>query len=323
MDARKTLIVGIDVAKEKLDLGRSDAKVVVSFSNDATGIAPIVRLLTEAKPACIVVEATGGLERALCEALLDADLPVALVHPGRVRYLAKGLGIECKTDPIDAGVLVQFGQKAEPQLLAKRSKNEVELRDLVVCRRQLCTTRAQQVNRRGTTVSKAALRSIDRVIDTLNKQIESLDKQIRRLIDTDDDFKHLDRLLQSVPGLGNVSSATMAAELRELGQADRGEISALVGVAPFNRDSGKHKGQRSIRGGRVALRCVLYMATLTAMRMNPVILSFAERLKAAGKAGKVVVVACMRKLVTLINAMVRDNLTWDQLDVVKNFAASH
>jgi transposase len=156
----------------------------------------------------------------------------------------------------------------------------------------------------------------------LDKQIELLDKQIRQLIDADDEFKHLDKLLQSVPGVGPTLSATLAAELRELGQADRQQIGALVGVAPYNHDSGKFAGQRCIRGGRTAVRCVLYMASLCAIRINPVIKPYYQRLTGAGKNKKVAIVACMRKLLSLLNAMIRDDVSWDQLNVVKKLAAN-
>lgn len=315
------LAVGIDVAKDKLDLARSDGDTVRIFSNDAAGIAKIVAGLKEITDlATVVVESTGGLERPLLEALLEAGLPAALVHPGRVRYFAIGLGILGKTDRIDARVLSRFGQLAQPRLLEKQSKIQVELADLVACRRQLKLAKTQQENRLRATFSKAAQRSIDAVIKALDKQIDSLDKQIRELINSDDDFKRLNELLRSVPGVGPVLSATLTAEMTELGQADRREIGALVGVAPFNRDSGSSQGKRSISGGRTAVRCVMYMATLSAQQFNPVIKVFSERLKSAGKVAKVVTVACMRKLLSLINAMVRDNVTWDQLDVVKKLA---
>jgi transposase len=316
------LYIGIDVAKDTLDLARHHADAVQRFANDAAGIAQITQLLLADKPAGIVIESTGGLERPLLDALLEAALPVARVHPGRVRYFAIGLGILAKTDPIDARVLARFAELAAPRLSEKLSKNETELRDLVACRRQLCQSRAQQSNRRGSTFSKAALRSINSVIAAMDKQIESLDKQIRNLIDADDDFKHLDRLLQSVPGVGPTVAATLVAELRELGQADRRQIGALVGVAPFNADSGASRAKRSIRGGRTLVRGVLYMSAVVAIRFNPVIKLFAERLKAAGKQSKVILAACIRKLIALINAMVRDNLTWDQLKVVKKLAAN-
>jgi transposase len=244
------------------------------------------------------------------------------VHPGRVRYFAKALGVLAKSDPVDARVLLRFGQLASPRLAERRTRNQAELADLVACRGQLVLTRAQQLNRRSSTSSKPALRSIDAVIKTLDRQVDSLDEQIRKLIDADDDFRHLDGQLRSVPGVGPTLSATLAAQLRELGDADRREVAALAGVAPYDDDSGGRRGRRSIRGGRTALRCVLYMATLSAMRFNPLIRAFAARLRAAGKLKKVVITACMRKLITLINAMVRDGLTWDQLHVVKKLAAN-
>lgn len=309
--------VGIDVAKDKLDLARSDTGQLLTFSNDEQGITQLLQLFKEVRPACIVVESTGGLERPLLNALLDADLPVALVNPGRVRHFAIGIGILAKTDPMDASVLMQFARLAEPRLAQKRSQNRTELDALVTCRRQLTVSRTEQTNRRGSTSSKAALKAIDAVVKTLDKQIESLDQQIRLLIDSDDDFKHLDRLLRSVPGVGPVLSSTLASELPELGSTDRRQISALVGVAPFDHDSGNFKGKRGIHGGRTSVRSVLYMAGIAAIRCNPVLKHFAERLSKAGKSSKVVIVACMRKLLNLLNAMVRDNLTWQELNVVK------
>jgi transposase len=258
----------------------------------------------------------------MVDALLDAAVPVALVHPGRVRYVARGLGIPAKTDAIDARVLARFGRLAAPRLAQKRSANLAELQALVACRRQLTVTRTQQSNRLGATASKPARRAIEAVVKTLAKQVEKLDKQIRALVDADDDFKHLDGLMQSVPGVGPTLSATLAAEVRELGDADRREVSALVGVAPFNRDSGKFAGQRSIQGGRRGVRCVLYMATVSAVRCNPVIRAFSDRLKRDGKKAKVRIVACMRKLLVLLNAMARDGLRWEQLDVVKKLDAT-
>jgi len=317
--------VGIDVSKDRLDLARSDRAAVGSFANDQAGVAAVVRLLAGLGPALavVVVESTGGLERPLLGALLEAGLPAALVHPGRVRYFAKALGVGAKSDPIDARVLMDFGRLASPRLAERRTKNQTELADLVACRRQLTATRTQQLNRRSSTSSRAALRSLDAVIAAVDKQVEALDRRIRELIDADDDFRHLDKLLRSVPGVGPTLSATLVAQLRELGDADRREVAALAGVAPYDDRSGRRDGPRSIAGGRTALRCVLYMAALSAMRFNPVIRAFAERLRAAGKRGKVVVVACMRKLITLINAMARDDLTWDQLDVVKKLTANH
>lgn len=312
-----SLFVGIDVAKDKLDVARSDTGELLCLTNDQQGIRQIVELLTRIRPVCIVVESTGGLERPLLDGLLDAGLPVALVNPDRVRHFAIGSGIMAKTDRIDATVLMQFAERAKVRLATKCRENQSELDALVTCRRQLTQARSVQLNCRSTTRSSKAIKAIDLVVKTLNKQIDSLDQQIRQLIDSDDDFKHMDKLLRSVPGVGPVASSTLVAELSELGSTDRQQIGALVGVAPFNHDSGLHKGKRAIRGGRSQVRCVLYMATLTAMQHNPVIKRFAERLAAAGKTFKVIIVACMRKLLTLLNAMIRDNLQWSQLSVVK------
>lgn len=318
---RQPPFVGIDVSKDTLDValgdGPGESGGVKTFANDDAGHAGLVKLLLPLSPAMVVVEATGGIERPLCAALLDAGLPVALVHPARVRSFARGLGILAKTDPIDARLLARFGRQAAPRLLEKRSAHATALQALVVCRRQLCSTRAQQSNRLASATAGPARKALQKVIDTLDKQVASLDKQIRGLIDADDDFRHFDGLMQGVPGVGPTLSATLAAELPELGDADGNKVCALAGVAPFNHDSGRHAGRRSIRGGRTAVRCCLYMATVAAIRCNPVIKAFAGRLKQAGKASKVVIVACMRKLLTLLNAMARDGLRWEELDVVK------
>ena len=312
--------VGVDVSKDTLDLARSDSDRVTTFANDPAGVAQVVDLLAAAGPAVVVVEATGGLERPLVDALLDAGLPVARVHPGRVRHFARGLGVLAKTDAADARVLARFGHLAAPRLAEKRSAAAEDLRALVACRRQLTVTRTQQSNRLGATASRPARKAVEAVIKTLDRQVEKLDGQIRDLIDADDELRRLDGLLQTVPGVGPTLAATLAAELGELGTADRRQVAALAGVAPVNADSGKASGKRSIRGGRAGVRGVLYMAAIAASRFNPVIRAFSDRLRAAGKANKVRIVACMRKLLTLLNAMAREDLTWDQLDVVKKLA---
>jgi transposase len=319
------LFVGIDVAKAKLDLATSDhdrRRRVQTFGHDPAGHRQIVQLVVAQKPAGLVVEATGGYEWPLIEALLDADLPVAHVNPTYVRHLAIGLKILAKTDPIDAAVLVRYAQLAGPMLLERCTKNQAELAALVTCRRQLQQTLTQQGNRRAMTRSAVARRAIDKVTKTLEHQIAELDAAIRKLIDSDDHFKDLDRILRSVPGIGPVASATLVAQMPELGKTDRRQAPALLGVVPYNHDSGKLKGQRAIFGGRVAPRCVTYMATLAAIRCNPIIRDFAQRLRGKGKKAKVVIVACMRKLITLINAMLRDRLEWHQLTVVKKWAVN-
>jgi len=310
--------VGIDVSKEFLDIARSDSKSAWRRPNDPAGIQAHLEELRTIAPACIVIESTGGLERPLLEALLEADLPVALVNPGNVRNLAKGLGILAKTDAIDAHLLARFGQLASPRLLEKRLQIQTELAALVACRRQFVKSRTEQVNRRSTTTSKTALRAIDAVVATLDKQIAKLDRQINDHIDSNDQWKQLAATLQSAPGVGEVLAATLIAQLPELGKVDHRQIAALVGVAPFNRDSGYFKGKRAIRGGRGSVRGVLYMAAVSALRCNSQIKAFGARLKDAGKPTKQIIVACMHKLLTLLNVMARENLQWQQLNLVKN-----
>jgi transposase len=286
--------------------------------NTSPDIDTLVRQLRELAPACIVVESTGGPERTLLAALLDAELPVAMVNPANVRHLAKGLGILAKTDAIDARVLARFAELATPRLLEKRSEIQVELNALVTCRRQLVKSKTEQTNRLGTTTSKTARKALNAVLATLEKQIAKLDRQIRDHIDSDDQWKHLDELIQSAPGAGPGLAATLVANVPELGKTDHRELAALIGVAPFNHDSGRFKGKRAIKGGRADVRSVLFMATVAAMRCNPVIKALADRLLAAGKLWKVAVVACMRKFLILLNTMARENLKWHQLNLVKN-----
>src|SRR5215212_5422364 len=250
---------GIDVSKLKLDLARTGIQRVDTFTNDPAGITQLVEILLQAPPKLIVVEATGGLERPLLSALLEANLPLALANPKHVRYYALSLGILAKTDPIDAHVIERYAGQLSPRLLQKRSENQVELEALVTCRRQLLKVRTEQTNRLGQTSSKPARKSIQSVLKVLQKQIKSLDGQIRKLIDSDDDFKDIDDLLRSVPGIGNIASATLLCEMSELGTMNRGQAAALVGVAPYNRESGRHRGKRMIRGGRASVRGVLYI----------------------------------------------------------------
>lgn len=312
-----SLFVGIDVSLDTLDLCRSDSQKVLTFANDPEGRRQIVESFKALTPTLIVVEATGGLETAFLNAALEASLPIAVVQPGNVRSFARGMGVLAKTDAIDARVICLFAEKASPRLSQKRSANRVELEALVTCRRQLLHVQTEQTNRRKRTTSKAALKAVDAVLDTVEKQVASLDAQIRTLIESDDDLNSTDGLLQSVPGIGPVASSTLIAEMGELGSLDRRTTAALIGLAPYNRDSGRFKGQRSIRGGRATVRSTLYMATLSAVRYNPVIKIFADRLKAMGKKNKVVLVAAMRKLAVLLNAMLRENLRWEQLGVCK------
>lgn len=314
--------MGIDVCKDRLDLALCNGEFLESLPFDAAGIKKVLAHLDRLPIRLVVVESSGGTERTLLDALLDAGKHVALVQPGRVRNFAHAGGHLAKTDKIDARIIARFGKLMAPRLLEKRSQKQADLDALVTCRRQLLDVRTMQTNHKRLVTNKAALKSIAKVLQTIEQQIQTLDKKIRDIIEDDDDLSDTDRLLQSVPGVGPVLSATVLAAFNELGKLDRGQAAALLGVAPFNHDSGKHRGQRRIRGGRTDVRNVFYMAAVSAMNFNPVISAFAQRLTKAGKLFKVVATACMRKLAALLNAMLRDNLTWDQLAVVKKLQPS-
>ena len=324
--AAEPVFFGLDVAKAKLDLGRTDARAVVTFDNTPAGHAALVAHLRAAVPAgrlgTVVLEATGGHEQAALDALLDAGLPVARVNPGRVRAMAGALAKHAKTDarggeacPADARLLAEFGRLAGPRLAERQAAARTDLHALVTCRRQLLHVRTEQSNRRGMTTSKHALKSCDAVLRTLDREVKRLDDRIRRLVDADQDMKDADRLLQSVPGVGPQLSATLLAELQELGTTCRRKIASLAGVAPFDDASGDRTGAKHIRGGRTSVRNTLYMAAVSAARCNPVLRPFYQRLRAKGYKAKYALTAVMRRLLGLLNAMLRDGLSWDQLAV--------
>jgi len=305
-----TTFGGIDVSKEQLDVVVSPDGTAFTLPYDAAGLGQLVDRLRALGPCLIVVEATGGYERRVVAALIDAGLAVALVNPRQVRDYARGVGQLAKTDRLDAAILARFAREVQPRPLAKTPEKQRELDELIGRRRQLLELQTAESNRRETTSSTRARQSIDQVLEVLAEQLEQLNAAIAALIESDDDWRHRQQLLQSVPGVGPVTSATLLAELPELGRLNRQEIAALAGLAPFNHDSGKFRGQRSIYGGRAGVRQCLYMAALSAQRWNPALRRFAERLHKAGKKFKVVITACMRKLLILLNRLVQTNSTW-------------
>ena len=301
--------VGIDVSKARLDMAVRPSGAPLSVAYDATGVTTVLTQLTHVQPVRIVVEATGGLEWPLVRALVDRALPVIVVNPRQVRDFAKATGQLAKTDTLDAQVLAHFAEVIQPALRAIPDPQTQELAALLARRRQVLAMQGAEQHR------------LDRAPDRVRKRIEAhlrwLRAELARL-DTDLDdrihqspvWREREDLLQSVPGIGPVMSRTMLAELPELGVLNRKQIAALVGVAPFNRDSGRLRGHRTIWGGPAPVRTALYMATLVATRWNPVIRSFYQRLRAAGKAPKVALVAAMRKLLTMLNAMLHAGTPW-------------
>jgi transposase len=312
MDSTIVTWVGIDVAKDTLDVAWQHADQIrrLSSKNTREGLAQLLRQLPPAEQARVVVEATGGYERRLVAALWEASYPVAVVNPRQVRDFAKALGILAKTDRIDAVVLASFGQRVQPRILDKSPAQQAELAQLVARRRQLIDLRTIESNHLEQATARAACKSIRQLLETLEKQVAKIEAEITSLLESDDDWQARIQLLSSAPGVSQVTSATLVAELPELGRLNRQAISALVGVAPFNDDSGKHRGKRRVIGGRASVRQVLYMAALSARRCNPVIRAFAERLAAQGKPAKVVLTACMRKLLVILNTMLHNNTPW-------------
>jgi transposase len=303
--------IGIDVAKAKLDIAFGPTNSVEQFANDANGHAELAKRLPPPETCLIVMEATGGYEKNLAVRLTDAGHVVSIVNPRQVRDFAKAMNILAKTDKIDACVIAKFGQHVRPRAVARTNEKQGELDQLVARRRQLVSAQTAEKNRQAQATSKVVRKSIQKVLDVLKKDIRRMDEEISRLIESDDDWKSRIEILSSTPGIGNVVSKTIVAELPELGTLNRKEISALVGVVPFNRDSGTMKGKRTIFGGRTAVRAALYMAALSAQKWNPHIKQFADRLKAQGKPPKVVLVACMRKLLISLNTMIKTNSKWE------------
>jgi len=304
-------VIGIDVAKAKLDVANGQDSPIQQFDNDASGHQQLLKTLPKQKTCLVVLEATGQYEKHIVMELVNAGHLVSVVNPRQVRDFAKAIGILAKTDKIDARVISHFGQLVRPRTVAQTHEKQDELDQLVTRRRQLIATRTAEMNRQSMATSKVVRKSVQQHVDHLKKDIRKIDVEITRLVKSDEEWNGKSELLQSAPGVGPVTASTLIAELPELGKISRQKISSLVGIAPFNRDSGQFRGRRMIFGGRRTVRSVLYMAALTARRHNPVIRAFADRLEAQGKLPKVIIVACMRKLLVILNTMVKTNTSWN------------
>ena len=303
--------VGIDVSKERLDIGVGADGEFWQAANDEVGIRETLRRLSALEPALVVVESTGGLELPLVSELCAGRIPVALVNPGRVREFAKALGLLAKTDKLDAHLLARFGEAAKlsPTLLPDEAVQKLSA--LMGRRRQLLEMLVAEKNHLLST--RLSLRpGVQAHIAWLQQEIDQLTAQIQKDLQDTPGFRDKDRILRSAKGVGPITSSILLSDLPELGQLDRKKIAALVGVAPFNDDSGRRRGTRRIKGGRTSVRQALYMATIVAARFNPVIRTFYQHLLASGKRKKVALVACMHKLLTILNAMIRDMTPWKE-----------
>lgn len=303
------LYVGIDVSKSTLDIALGAQGEFWSVNNDPAGIGDLLERLRPLTVVRVIVEATGGLELPVVAELYAAQLPVALTNPARVREFAKSVGQLAKTDKLDARLLARFGEAVQPALYRLPTPDEQHLSGLLLRRHQLIEMRTAEHNRLGT--ARATLRPhIEKHLDWLAEAIADLDTELSDFMRQTPLWHSKDEMLRSVPGVGRITAYTLLADLPELGTLNRKQIAALIGVAPLNHDSGRRRGKRRTKGGRTTVRNVLYMATLTATRRNPVIKTFYERLLKAGKEKKVALTACMRKLITILNAMLKQSKPW-------------
>lgn len=310
MSENNEVYVGIDVSKDTLDVGVRPSGETCRLAHTEQGLDEAVERLRALRPTLVVLEATGGLETQLAARLAGAGLAVAVVNPRQVRAFAKATGQLAKTDRIDALMLAEFARAIRPQVRPLRDEATRELDDLVTRRRQLINMRVQESLRLGR-ASPVQKKSLKAHIAWLDKRIDEIDTDLSARLRKSEAWRAKDDLLRSIPGVGLTTCTTLLAKLPELGSLDRRAIAKLVGIAPLADDSGKQRGRRFIWGGRADVRAVLYMATMSAKRCNPVIKAFAERLKQAGKPAKVIIVACMRKLLTIMNTLIKNNTPWN------------
>lgn len=306
----KTIInVGIDVGKQYLDVWIYEKSLYWQEENSDLGIKRILKRLAHYQVERLVMEATGRYEFNLAQAAYEKDIPVCIVKPLLVRRYAGAINQLAKTDKIDAALIAEFAAIVQPIITPRKSKNLIAIKDLIARRRQLMGLRTQELNRIKV-MGKAFEVSCNRIIRCLDAEIKRIEKRLGTHVEEQAEWTEKQAILKSAPGVGNTLIYTLLADLPELGTLNNKEIASLVGVAPINRDSGKMRGKRRIQGGRACVRTVLYMATLSATQCNPVIKAFYRKLVDQGKHKKVALTACMRKFITMLNAMVRDNCEW-------------
>jgi transposase len=301
--------VGIDVSKDSLEVALRPSNTVQSFTNDDEGIAQLIESLRPQQPALIVLEATGKYERPVARALAVEGLLFNIINPRQGRAFARATGVLAKTDRIDALLLARFAEVLQPEARSLKDEQTEALSDLVIRRRQIVEMITAEKNRLAL-ATKRVRRDIQVHIRWMEKRLEDINNDIDELIRQSPLWREQDKLLQSVTGVGPVLASTILASLPELGTLNRKQIAALVGVAPFNRESGRYKGKQKIQGGRASVRNVLYMGTVAGIRANPVLRTFYERLVAKGKPKKLALTACMRKLLVILNTMLKNGTSW-------------
>jgi transposase len=308
------VFIGIDVSKDTLDVAVRPTAEEMTFANTEDGIALMTDFIQPFSARLIVLEATGGWEMTAASALAAKGLPVVIVNPRHVRDFAKSTGLLAKTDKLDARIIARFAESVKPEVRPLKDEESQRLEAFLARRRQLLQMLTAEKNRLSL-APQWTKKNIQAHIRWLDKEREKVNQELQNLIRKSPLWREKDEILQSVKGVGFTTSVTLLSDLPELGTLNRKKIAALVGVAPLNRDSGKYRGKRAIWGGRANVRTALYMAARIAIRFNPVIRAFAERLKKAGKPYKVVVTACMRKLLTILNTMVKNRTRWQAAQI--------
>lgn len=307
--SKSVINVGVDVGKFELDVYIYEKQLHFKDENTPEGIKRILKRLSHYQIERLVMESTGRYEFNLAQAAHHKGFPVCIVKPIRIRRYAGAIEQLAKTDKLDAQLIAEYAVRVKPTITPEKSKNLLAIKDLIARRRQLMMMRTQEMNR-SHMVEKQLLRSCERIVKHLDQEISRMEKQLAKYVEAESDWAEKQLILKTAPGVGDTLIYTLLADLPELGSLTRNQVGSLVGVAPINRDSGKLKGKRRIQGGRYNVRTVLYMATLSATQCNPVIRAFYQQLVAQGKHKKVALTACMRKFITMLNAMVRDRCEW-------------
>ncbi len=307
---QKEITIGVDTGKFQLDIYIRPLDIYFTVTNDDKGIKEAIKKIKLHKPTRIVIEATGRLEHAFIMACSQANLPFVVANPAHVRKFAGAIGRKAKTDKLDAQLIAHYGEAIKPPLSTLKPENMQLMSDLLSRRRQLMTMQTMEKNRLQI-MPKEISCIIKPVLTAIKNQIDKVDSKLSKLIEKCDEYKAKNIIIQSMPGVGNVVAFNLLSDMPELGYLTNKEASSLIGVAPFNKESGSYEGQRNIRGGRHKIRTVMYMAMMSAMQCNPVFKATYQRLLAAGKPKKTAIIACVRKMVIILNSMVRDGVMWD------------
>lgn len=304
------VFVGVDVSKDRLDVHVRPSGESFAVPRDSEGVQMLAERLAALGATLVVMEATGGFETIVAAGLASAGLPLAVVNPRQIRAFAQALGLRAKTDALDAAAIARFGEAIRPEPRPVADEEAQALGELVARRRQLVESMTAERNRRRWLTRPGLIKSVDRVLSVLQAELTALEREIDSAVRGSPVWREKAELMTSVPGVGDATARVLVAELPELGQLNRREIAALAGLAPYNHDSGRKKGKRAIGGGRSGVRTALYMAALVGCRFNPVLKTMSDRLRAAGKTPKQAIIACARKLLTILNAVVRSGEPW-------------